>query len=524
MLEGQVVRDPGGTPVKKAEVQLIAERQEEGSTSYTGTTGADGHFKIEGIRAGRYRAFVEHTGLVEIDKKHRRSPGTALSFDPGKDISGVVLRMLAAAVIVGRVVDEDGDPMPRVDVSVLRYGYDLGERHLETTASGSTNDLGEYRIPDLLPGRYLVVASPTPAFLNLEEVPAPKPGVEPKTETALLPTFYPGTTDRSQATFLDLRVGDEMPLNFNLAPSPVFHVRGTVANFSAHGAHSAVLVLRPKDTNVEFAAAQVDKDGKFEIPRVGPGLYSLMAMIGDGDDAQFTRVPLEVINRDVNDVRIVSLSGSRVRGQLRIEGNRTVDFSSLWVLLRSSRRDSGATFAGGPELVRVKNDGTFELKTIPAGTYSVRVEGSGEIPDSFLKSVKSGGSDVTNSGLTVGGGGTYALDLLIGVGAGKLEGVATDSDDHPVADAVVVAVPTGDHRNRLDLYQKGVTDQRGTFHLSGLTPGDYALFAFESVEEGAYYDAAFLKPYEGSSENVHLDENSKKTLQLKVIPAAEDAP
>src|SRR5258708_35828730 len=61
MLEGQVVKDPGGTPVKKAEVQLIAEAQEEESSNYIATTDAEGHFKIERIRPGRYRAFVERT-------------------------------------------------------------------------------------------------------------------------------------------------------------------------------------------------------------------------------------------------------------------------------------------------------------------------------------------------------------------------------------------------------------------------------------------------------------------------------
>jgi hypothetical protein len=69
-----------------------------------------------------------------------------------------------------------------------------------------------------------------------------------------------------------------------------------------------------------------------------------------------------------------------------------------------------------------------------------------------------------------------------------------------------------------------VTDQRGRFSFTGVTPGTYSVFAFESMEEGAYFDPAFLKPYEGSSDSVHLDENSHKTVQLKVIPAPADAP
>ena len=523
-LEGKVVKDPGGIPVKKAEVQLIAEAQEEGA-NYAATTDADGHFKIEGIHAGRYSAFVERTGLVEIDKRRRRSPGTALSFAPGKDIADVVMRMLPAAVVVGRVLDQDGDPMAQTDVSVLRYGFTLGNRHLETAASGTTNDLGEYRIPDLLPGRYLIAVNPTPDFSNLAAVPAAQ-GAEQKQETAYITTYYPGTTDRSQAAFLDLRAGDETPVDFNLVPGPTFHVRGSIVNIPARAGANAVLMLRAKDLNAIFTAAQVDKDGKFEISHVAPGSYTLMAVLDDAGTHQITSQPLEVTDRDLNDVRIIPMAGSQVRGQLRAESNHALDFSSLLVILRSGDREAESIFVGGedaqPTVARVKRDGTFELKNVPAGNYSVLVEGGTRAPDFFLKSVTVGGTDVTNSGLSVGGGGTYSLDLLIGVGTGRIDGSVMDSDGHPVADAVVIAAPEGDHRGRLELYAKGVTDQQGRFVLAGLTPGDYAIFAFESLEEGAYYDAAFLKPYEGHSENIHLDQHGRKSLQLKVIGSNSD--
>ncbi len=522
-----MVKDPGGTPVKKAEVQLIAERQEEESTSYTGTTDVDGHFKIEGIRAGRYRAFVEHTGLVEIDKRNRRAPGTALSFDPGKDITDVVLRMLPAAVVVGTVIDEDGDPIARTDVSVMRDAYTLGKRHLETAASGTTNDLGEYRVPDLLPGRYLVVASPTPDFSNLAAAPDPNAGTK-KPETAYVPTFYPGTTDRSQAAFLELRAGDETPVNFNLVRSPTFHVRGTIVNFAARTGAGAFLVLRPKDSNNEYTAAQVDKDGKFEMSHVAPGSYTLAAVIGSVGATQTFYQPLDVTNHDVSDLRIVPLAASQVRGQIHVDANHALDFSSLLVLLRSSDRDSagmfGGTEDGSPTLAQVKRDGTFELKNVPAGSYTVLVEGTVKMTDFFLKSVKAGSTDVTNAGLTLGGGGTYSINLLIGTGAAKLDGTVVDGEGHPAANAIVVAVPSGDLSGRLDLYEKAVTDQHGHFSLAGLTPGSYAVFAFESVEEGAYFDPTYLKPYESSSENVRLEENGRKTLQMKMISTNPGAP
>ncbi len=52
VIEGIVTKEPGGEPVKKALVELIAENQAEGG-DYTAVTGAEGTFHIEGILPGR---------------------------------------------------------------------------------------------------------------------------------------------------------------------------------------------------------------------------------------------------------------------------------------------------------------------------------------------------------------------------------------------------------------------------------------------------------------------------------------
>ena len=59
--------------------------------------------------------------------------------------------MLAAGILTGRVLDEDGDPMANVEVNVLRRKGSA----FESSGSAHTNDLGEYRIGGLLAGKYL---------------------------------------------------------------------------------------------------------------------------------------------------------------------------------------------------------------------------------------------------------------------------------------------------------------------------------------------------------------------------------
>jgi hypothetical protein len=53
--------------------------------------------------------------------------------------------------------------------------------------------------------------------------------------------------------------------------------------------------------------------------------------------------------------------------------------------------------------------------------------------------------------------------------------------------------------------------------LKGIEPGDYKLFSWSSVEEGDWYDADFLKPFEEKGVSVHLEEGDHKRIDLTLI-------
>jgi hypothetical protein len=52
---------------------------------------------------------------------------------------------------------------------------------------------------------------------------------------------------------------------------------------------------------------------------------------------------------------------------------------------------------------------------------------------------------------------------------------------------------------------------------AGITPGDYTLFAWETVERGAYMDPDFLRPYKDRGKPIRVDEGSKLNSQLELI-------
>jgi hypothetical protein len=85
----------------------------------------------------------------------------------------------------------------------------------------------------------------------------------------------------------------------------------------------------------------------------------------------------------------------------------------------------------------------------------------------------------------------------------------------------VTLVPESDRRKEERLYKSTTTDQNGQVSLRGIAPGDYKLFAWEAIEEGAYQDPEFLRPYEERGKPVHVDEGSRLNSQLELIPTNE---
>ncbi len=531
-LSGIVTKDPGSEPVKKALIELIAESQSDGA-NYTALTGVDGGFRIENIVPGRYRLFVERSGYQEIDKHQRRTEGRVLTLGAGQELKDLVIRLQAAAVVEGRVTDEDGDPMPEAQVAVMRQTFVAGRSHWEQVGAERTNDLGDYRIPGLAAGNYFISVTPPPDFRSLIETTGNgaasrngAAGSEKPAPAAYQTTYYPGTRDRGQAAPIQLHAGDDFPANFSLTPSPSLIIRGLVVGLPP--GTTAAIMLQSKDFSLVLNGAEMHKDGSFEIRDVSPGAYTIFATVDNAAVPMMARQALQVAAANVEGLQLAPQAGGSIRGRFRMEAASVSkpDPSQMFLLLRSADGDDDAVGAvtvgeGSPALAHVNADGSFEWKNVSAGHYYVQISDASSLPDWFLKSVAAGGREVTDSGLSVSGGIT-TLDVLASANGATAEGVATNQKDEPVADAVVVAVPEARFRSHPDRYRKAATDQGGRFTLRGLPPGDYTVLAWESIDGEAYFNPEFLKSYEGQGKALRVSEGDRANLQLKTIPAVED--
>src|SRR5260370_10131550 len=153
---GMVVRKGSSEPIHFAHVTLTNDGDEQNSLH--GTPAADGRFAIKEVPPGDYRVTVTRNGYVSESYGATRptDPGLPLALPAGKQVNDLIFRMTPAAIITGHVRDENGEPLPWAQVTASLTYFTQGKRTLMAAGSSVTNDLGEYRLFNLPPGKYLL--------------------------------------------------------------------------------------------------------------------------------------------------------------------------------------------------------------------------------------------------------------------------------------------------------------------------------------------------------------------------------
>jgi Carboxypeptidase regulatory-like domain len=521
---GNVLRLDTGEALKKARVSLHASGI-NGVSLYC-LTDEQGHFLIEDIPAGSYYLMVSRNGYVDAEygQKTVNGRGAILTLTAGQRMTDLVFKLARSAVISGHVFDEDGEPVPGAEVMTYRASKKPGneERNYDQV---TTNDLGEFRVFDLPPGRYYIAVN-----FRHESPHSIPTAPKQKSEPGYLPSYYPNTTDTSKAEAISVGPGDEIrAVDFFLRPSHMVTVSGRMISTGAVPPSAwGTIWLRPRGSGLAQALHGIDdnfqmKDGSFVIPNVPPGSYVLGANWMDRETREMhtARRQLDVGNSDLEGVTLVISRGADIPGRVIWEGASASDFDELYINLEAV----GDEESGVPSQM-AKQDGTFRFKNIPEGTYRPAIFARGMRGKFFLKSARYGTTAVGDAGFAVQPGAELSLELTLSSRAPQLTGVILNADSLPAVGATVVLVPDPPHRDAQHKYETAVTDQNGKFTMTGITPGDYKLFSWETTEDSDadWVDPEWLKPYETKGESIHLDEADKKSVSLTLIETRTDSP
>ncbi len=520
-IEGQVVNAVTGEPVRKARLNLNRSEPTPGGfpASYTTVTDAAGKFAMKDLEPGKYRLTIDRTGYVNTQYGARgpNRPGTILTLNRGQKLKDVNSRLTPGSVITGRVMDEDGEPVAYAQVQVLQSRYQQGRKQLVVSGGASTNDLGEFRIFSLAPGTYYVMA------MNRQD------GIEyavdrsatPQPEEDYVPIYYPGRLDPSAATPLEVTPGSQLgDINFTLSKTHTVRISGRIANMPPAASGSQVMITLARHnapTNLAFPGRTYSADpvGKFQLHGVAPGSYTLTAFANVSPGRMTARYPLEVGSANIENLTLTLGPGFAVTGSVAVEGNANVDVKAIHVNARP--RDALRVGFGGA----LDADGAFKLQNIQPNLYDLMFS---PLPDGFyVKSIRSGTTDILTSGLDVTSGPPEPLQVVLSAKAGQVTGTVQDAKtQQPAPNATVVLIPQDQaRRDRGFDYKTANTDQSGNFTVKNLVPGEYKAYAWEDIEPGAWMDPDVVKPVESKGESLSVQEGDRVTIQLTLIPAAQ---
>jgi hypothetical protein len=504
-VEGTVINSVTNDPVKKAIMTL---RPHGRRATYTAVTDAAGHFQFDNVDPGRYDAVANRDGFMPLHGNRFDPAAKPITVAAEQEVKDVVMKLLPLAVVNGHVLDEDGDPLIGAQVQAFRYIYRQGgARQLQSSGFAATNDLGEFQLLDLEPGRYyfLVIAR-----ARLE--PLPPNTKSPVPEQTYPLTFYPNASEAEQSTAIVVAAGAQVNgIDFRLHKAPAFHIRGRAIdarNGDRLGRTSVRVQTRGK---VFFENALVEKNGTFDVPGIASGSYILVLQAGD---QLSTLQNIEVGDHDVSDVELVLHPKLEISGSVRLEGNPPPAEH------RGQMRVNLSNFEAGLSVdAEVNSDGTFALKASPA-VYQIS---AGCEASAYLKSARFGDQDVSSGKIDLTQQSARTLNIVCGTDVGQIQGAVQNENGEPAAQALITIVPDEEHQQRMDLHYLLMSDQNGKFDYRDFAPGEYKVFAWEGADADPQMlqSTEFRKAFESRATSVTVPPGGKVSVQLKLIPAAD---
>jgi len=511
-----------GMPVQMGGVNVIRPR--------TVTTDAQGAFEFAALPAGSYRLLASagqysaaYLGIAYGAKKPNApgssDMGTPIQLANGQAFDKAVIALPRGAVITGRVTDENGEALARVQVYTVFFqtGSTRGQR---MGSGGQTDDLGQFRLYGLTPGEYTVVAE---ARGNTFVQPNALPETE-EDKIGFMTTYYPGTADEGGAQRVRARAEAETPgIEFRMVTGRLFHISGSVMDSQGRPAARTGISLGRRtagSTGSTSFGSSTDEQGHFQMRNILPGTYRIVVRPrptqgnADGssnDPGEMASLPLTVA-ADVDNLMILTTPGATITGQIVFEQGPPPQMPQGVRVSASMGNPEDMMGMSPPTAAIVSPDLTFTMKGM-LGEYVLRTSAANQ----YLKAVMLGGEDISDTPREFKTG--DRVTMVLTSRASTLEGNVTDAKGQPSPDSGLILFSEDKASWRMSSFKtrRTGTDRAGHYKISGLMPGRYfiAVVPRERLNvpsTGA--DAAFFEQLSKEATSLVIGEDEQRVVDL----------
>jgi len=489
--DGLVVNSITHEPIIRAHVSFNS-----AGTNYIATTDGGGRWEMTNIACAGGQLTASRPGFLTNNGAGRGGivPMRLVKPEPGSPVHDLTIELVPQAVAWGKVQDSDGDPVPNVQVVLLALRVTEGKPRFSQSLGAQTNDLGEYRIANVAPGKYLVCAHQN------------QPGniVPSSAQTITVESCYPGPLENGAASAMQFPAGRENKVDFTLNQLVPVHVRGTISGLPEGRGVGVNLVRRNINSDYGGNFPGNIRGGAFDF-RVPPGSYVLTADYFEAGKRLTARVPVEAGNSDIDNIEVHLDSGFTVNGVVHAvsQSGKAATLPQFGIALRAAEPVNGTS-----QLKWDADHTTFAFHDMLAGNYRLDV-----FPPApyYVQSAMLGGQDMVGAEVAISPG-AGPIVLTLSDDGGSVEGDVVDANGQPCAASVMLV--RGPRATIMNV------TPTGHFRLANVAPGDYMIYAWDDATQVQYAAPEWMRRYAGGGlpVSVSAGQNSQIKLTRQQVP------
>ena len=450
-------------------------------------TDADGNYRITDVPMGSYYVAPVAPVYTVPGASRLTSANEAVVITGGETVDGIDFSLVRGGVITGRVTDTESRPV--IEQAVTLHNVDQttpqGSPAMRAPGNFRTDDRGMYRIYGVPAGHYKFSVGAQQRFSAYSTIMG---------QQAYKQTFYPDTTDASQATVIEVGEGAEVS-NVDIK------VGRTVDEYSVAG-HVIDNDTNSPVPNVGFVLSVLagggdvqrgrglmalpvtsDSNGQFRVDNVPPGRYLISVAPQSGAGISGQSAPFDVINQDVNGVEVRAVKGASLSGVVVVDGNQDPSILAellqfqvqVFVLSNGGGGGGGAAIATA-QSVPLNADGSFQVTGLSAGTLRLSLTAQDSTLQGAFKLLRTEVNGAQQPrGISVRSGDEITgVRLVAAYANGVIQGLVKIQNGTLAPGSTIFAHLSLAGRGPSNLGAARV-DARGRFLIQNVPPGSYTL-------------------------------------------------